>query len=151
MSKQEVNTDAKKEFHAAMLALHADVGAMTKDTANPFYKSKYVPLDKMITALKPVLQKHGFILSQPTDVAGGTGGLQNVVFSILTHASTGISESAKLGLPEISDPQKLGGAITYFRRYTLSALLGLVEKDDDANFASGKVVPKSKVSSKDHF
>jgi hypothetical protein len=43
-------------------------------------------------------------------------------------------------LPEINDPQKLGSAITYYRRYTLQSLLALQAEDDDANLASNKVV-----------
>lgn len=147
---KEIEASAKQEFHKALLALHGDIDAMTKDESNPFFKSKYVPLNKMLKILKPTMQKHGFILSQPTDVANGPNGLQNVVFSIIVHAPTGVSESAKLGLPELNDLQKLGGAITYARRYTLSALLGLIEEDDDGNFSSGKTAAKA-VKAKDRF
>ena len=43
-------------------------------------------------------------------------------------------------IPEnITDPQKLGSCITYFRRYTLKSLLAIAETDDDGNFASTKV------------
>lgn len=44
-----------------------------------------------------------------------------------------------LKLPDLNDPQKLGSAITYYRRYTLASLLGLQAVDDDANLSSGKV------------
>ena len=47
----------------------------------------------------------------------------------------------------VSDPQKLGSTITYFRRYTLQSLLALNTKDDDANTASGKTVSQTKVQS----
>jgi hypothetical protein len=43
---------------------------------------------------------------------------------------------ASLRLPEIQDPQKIGSAITYYRRYTLTSLLALAAEDDDANVAS---------------
>jgi hypothetical protein len=45
-----------------------------------------------------------------------------------------------LKLPPIADPQKLGSCITYYRRYTLSSLLGLQAEDDDANAASGNTI-----------
>lgn len=141
--------DQKVEFQQAVLALHGDIEALKKDAKNPFYKSSYVPLPTMIRVLKPTLQKHGFILSQPTDVANGQTGIQNVVFTSITHAKTGLSDTAKLVLPNLEDMQKLGGAITYARRYTLSALLGLEEADDDGNTAVGR--GKSKVSKQDVF
>ena len=48
-----------------------------------------------------------------------------------------------LKLPEISDPQKLGSCITYYRRYTLGSLLGLQSEDDDGNAASGNQKEKT--------
>ena len=44
---------------------------------------------------------------------------------------------ANLALPDISDPQKLGSCITYYRRYTLVGLLALEALDDDGNAAAG--------------
>lgn len=152
--QSQITIEDKKAFHAALLALHADIDSLKKSENNPFFKSKYVSLPEMIDAIKPALQKHGFILSQPIDVApaNASSGYRNVVFSQITHAATGINEMSKLALPDIEDMQKLGGAITYARRYTLSALLGLREVDDDGNTATGKKpVGKSKVSTKDKF
>lgn len=147
--QNNVNNEDKKTFHKALLALHNDIEALKKGESNPFFKSKYVPLPDMIDALRPALQKHGFILSQPVDVTNSQNGIVNVVFSTVTHAETGFSDTAKLALPGIDDMQKLGGAITYARRYTLSALLGLREADDDGNTATGKT--SSKISKKDKF
>ncbi len=155
MSQQEevLRQEAKKNvFHNALLSLHGDIETMKKDESNPFFKSKYVPLPKMLRILKPTMQKHGFILTQPTEVTNSQTGIVNVVFSTVVHAETGLSDTAKLCLPNIDDMQKLGGAITYARRYTLSALLGLEEADDDGNTATGKTARKTtKVSSKDNF
>lgn len=152
---EAMRQEAKKaDFHKALLALHGDIETMKKDGANPFFNSKYVPLPKMLRVLKPTMQKHGFILSQPTEVTNSQTGIVNVVFSTIVHADTGMSDTAKLCLPTMEDMQKLGGAITYARRYTLSALLGLEEADDDGNTATGKTVKKSakpKVKSKDNF
>ena len=47
---------------------------------------------------------------------------------------------SSIPLGDITDPQKLGGAITYYRRYTLQSLLGLQAEDDDGNTASGRQV-----------
>lgn len=148
----EQNLDTRKAFHKALFDLHGDIEALKKTEGNPFFKSKYVSLPEMLKVLKPIIRKHGFILSQPTEVTASQTGIVNVVFSTIVHAETGLSDTAKLALPAMEDMQKLGGAITYSRRYTLSALLGLEEIDDDGNTASGRTPKKvSKVKKKDNF
>jgi hypothetical protein len=57
------------------------------------------------------------------------------VCSVISDGENSIESGVKL--PEINDPQKLGSAITYFRRYTLQSLLSLQAEDDDGNMASG--------------
>lgn len=153
MSKEAIPATDKQEFHKALLALHGDIEGIKRDENNPFFKSKYVPLPKMLQILKPICQKHGFILSQPTDIINTQQGAVNVVTTFITHAATGLSESAKLMLEKQADMQKLGAAITYGRRQTLSSVVGLEEEDDDGNKLTGKVSSpvKSKVSSKDKF
>lgn len=152
---KEVNSEKQIAFYKALLSLHGDIETLTKDEANPFFKSKYVPLPKMLRTLKPVFQKHGFVLNQPIDVANTQQGMRNVVFSRIVHAETGLSEEAKMMLPDCAPTmkgmQELGGAVTYARRYTLSALLGLEEADDDGNTATGKKETGSKYSTKDRF
>lgn len=153
MSKEVVDPMiAKKlEYHQALFKLHGDIESIKKDESNPFYKSKYVPLPTMLRTLKPVFQKNGFILNQPADIINTQQGPRNAIASILVHVPTGLSENSKLMIDDEKDPQKLGAKITYFRRFTLSALLGLEEVDDDGNFAAGKKGSKSAVSSKDKF
>ncbi len=158
-SPQEIQADAAAaqvantlSFHNALLSLHGDIEELKKDEKNPFFKSSYVPLPNMLKALKPVMKKHGFILTQGVDIGSHAQiGMKNVVSSRVIHAATGLSQDSRLALPELVDMQKLGGAITYARRYTLSALLSLEEVDDDGNTASGNSVKKSAVKSKDKF
>jgi len=59
----------------------------------------------------------------------------------LVHVKTGQSIISGIELPQNSDPQKLGSAITYYRRYTLVSLLGLQAEDDDGNSAKPKPQP----------
>ena len=66
------------------------------------------------------------------------------VFTILTCVETGQSKSSSLELQPVSDPQKLGSTITYFRRFTLQGLIGIRTKDDDGNQASGKTINQSR-------
>jgi hypothetical protein len=110
--------------------LQNELGTISKDATNPFYKSKYFDINSLIGQLKPLLQKHKLILLQPiTD---------NQVRSIIYDLNGGSVESS-MPLPTDLDAQKLGSAITYFRRYTLQSLLALQAVDDDGNLASKKV------------
>ncbi len=54
-------------------------------------------------------------------------------------------------LPEITDPQKIGSAVTYYRRYTLQSLLSLQAVDDDANLSSEAVKSQKQVLSPERF
>jgi hypothetical protein len=69
----------------------------------------------------------------------------NKVKSIIYHIETGTSVSSEIDLPQLNDPQKLGSAITYYRRYTLQSLLGLQAEDDDGNKASQPAKTPTKV------
>ena len=154
---QQVSQEQRIAFQKAVLALHKDIPRIGKDSTNPHFRNKYVSLPVMLSVIKPIANKHGFILSQPIDVGSNRDGMMgNVVMSVLTHAETGLNDIAKLALSDSllqkKDMQGLGGAITYGRRYTLSALLGLEEADDDGNLASGRTsTKKSKIAKSDDF
>jgi hypothetical protein len=60
------------------------------------------------------------------------------VSTIIIDCESSETIESSIALPALSDPQKLGSAITYFRRYTLQSLLSLQAEDDDANKASRK-------------
>ena len=106
-----------------------------KNTAdNPFFKSKYAPLNDILTLVRPLMAKHGLsILQSP----GGDGTLITIS-TIIMHISGEWIEPEPLVLKAAkSDPQGAGSAITYGRRYSLSAILGISsEDDDDGNIAS---------------
>lgn len=119
-----------------LFALQQEIGAISKDANNPFYKSKYFDINSLLKQLQPLLKKHKLLLIQPIE--------EDMVYSkILCVEGTGGVISA-LKLPELNDPQKLGSAITYYRRYTLQSLLALQSEDDDGNSASGKTVQQEK-------
>ena len=117
-------------LHEKLFNLQQEIGAISKDANNPFYKSKYFDINSLIKQLQPLLKKHKLLLTQPI--------LEDCVYSKVICIDGGGAEVSALKLPEITDPQKLGSCVTYYRRYTLSSLLGLQAEDDDANAASGK-------------
>ena len=105
-----------------------EIGAISKDTTNPFFKSKYFDINGLLKHVEPLLQKNGLLLLQPI--------YKGYVISEIIEIESGEKIQSGLQLPEMDDPQKLGSAVTYYRRYTLQSLLGLQAEDDDANAAS---------------
>lgn len=100
------------------------------------YKFKYAPLDAILEKIRQPLHEAGLAVTQP--VTNGQGGA--AIQTLLLH-KTGQWMSVTFTIPYSGGPQEFGSAITYGRRYGLSALLGLAaEDDDDANRASGNDV-----------
>lgn len=114
-----------------LLEAKKEIGKISKDSKNPFFKSNYLSLNGLIDAIDDVLNKHELLLLQP--IKDG-----KVITQILDIEKDGGAVQSEMVLPNITDPQKLGSAITYFRRYTLESLLGLKADDDDGNLASKK-------------
>jgi len=125
------------EIYKKLLEVQKEVGAISKDNKNPFFKSKYFDVNRLIEHVNPILTKNGLLLIQPIK-----DGLQA---SIIIDSENGESVESYLKLPDLTDPQKLGSAITYYRRYTLCSLLALQAEDDDANIASKAKKSKPKV------
>jgi len=121
----EKNTN--NELNNKLYKLQLEIGIISKDVTNPFYKSKYFDINSLIGQLHPLLKKHGLLLLQPI--------IDNKVYSIITEINGDGKVESSIKLPEMLDPQKLGSAITYFRRYTLQSLLALQAEDDDGNKA----------------
>lgn len=110
-----------------LLDFQKEVGAITKDSFNPFFKSKYADINALLSVIKPSLNKFGLVITQPIVVIDGKNALATKLFD----GDNIVSEGAII-LPDNLDPPKMGSAITYYRRYSLQALLLLEAQDDDA-------------------
>lgn len=110
-----------------LLEFQKRIQAIKKDGKNPHFKSSYATLPQILSEVKPILTELGLVLTQP--IKDGR------VFSIISSGET-IVGASELKIPETLNPQQMGSAITYFRRYTLSSLLALEIEDDDGNAAS---------------
>ena len=108
-----------------------------KDSANPFFKSKYADLESVWDACRSLLAENGLCVMQfPGEFLEGCMSLN----TILAHSSGEyIKQTMEVPVTKL-DPQGVGSALTYMRRYALAAVVGVVQADDDANAA---VVSKS--------
>lgn len=109
--------------------LRNQIGKISKDKENPFFNSKYFDINQLLDNLQPHLMELNLNVTQPLE--------DGKVVTILEDLDSDETRRSELPLPDLSDPQKMGSAITYYRRYTLQSLLALEAEDDDGNKASG--------------
>lgn len=122
---------------AALTAAQNDLPAIAKDATNPHFKSRFASLGAIIEAVRPVLAKHKLAIVQGATLPESDANAKVTGFSVetmLVHES-GEWICATLPVPLAkADPQGAGAAMTYGRRYGLSALLSLnTDEDDDGN------------------
>lgn len=132
-------SETLKEIAPALVAFQAEVKDPRKDSDNPYFKSKYVELDGLMMAVRPVANKHGLFISQDVTTEMTDSGKTKVwCRTRLTHTSGEFIESdGQFNIAKGNDPQSIGSSETYIRRYDLSAFLGIAwDKDDDGNAAS---------------
>ena len=116
-------------IHKKVFELLSEIDPLKKTGENPHFKSRYFDINQLIHSLKPLLIKHKLLLLQPI--------IDNKQYSIIMDIdNTDDKIESYIQLPNEHNPQKLGSAITYYRRYTLASLLGLEAVDDDANLIS---------------
>ena len=126
-----------KALAAALAAAQGEMPAVKPNATNPHFKSKFVTLDHLLAAIRPVLRKHGLAVAQFPSI--GPAG-EPALTTTLLHTSGEHLTHQMLLLPAKPDPQGQGSALTYARRYALSAVLGISsEEDDDGNAASEPV------------
>ena len=122
-------SEQTNEIIAAMLLVSKELQNPMAIADNPFYKSKYTPLDYLINHIKKVINKHQLFISQSAEMFTDT----IIVVTRLFHESGQFIET-KTGVPRGTDVQKSGAAITYARRYALSAMFNIAsDMDNDGN------------------
>ncbi|MDW3933050.1 ERF family protein [Staphylococcus saprophyticus] len=132
MNKSESITKINK----ALVEFHKQVKQPMKDAKNPFFKSKYVPLENVVEAIDEVAPSLGLSFTQwaSNDANGRVG-----VSTMLLHESGEYIEYDPVYMKADKETaQGAGALISYLKRYSLSAVFGITsDQDDDGNHASG--------------
>lgn len=124
-------SDSIKEIAKALCIVQANLKGAKADAENPFFKSKYADLHSVVEAARELLGENGLSVVQTAELIGNVPCLN----TCLMHTSgEWISGSLPL-YPKSLDPQSIGSAISYGRRYSLAAMLGIVQVDDDGEKA----------------
>ncbi len=126
----------KPDFDQDLFKLLHDVNNPYNSDKNPHFNSKFAGLGSCLKTIKPALKENNFALQQIVKQLESGGA---VLQTNLIHLSGKVVCDG--GIPLVSkdanDPQKLGGSITYARRYGMCAILGIVgDDDDDGNLSS---------------
>lgn len=117
----------------ALSKAQAEFKQVHKTNTNPYFKSKYAPLENIIEAVVPALSKYGLSVVQIPENDGGRATIKTVI----GHSSGDQISGTMSMTPTKNDPQGMGSAYTYARRYSLAMMLNVAaEEDDDANAAS---------------
>jgi hypothetical protein len=119
---------------AALVQAQAEIKSIHKDRENSHFRNKYATLDAIVETVRPILAKHGLAVVQGATMPHTSEGGTLVAFAVgtrLVHQSGEWMESYALMPLAKLDPQGAGAALTYGRRYSLSALLSLATDDDD--------------------
>ena len=129
-----MNSENLNELAAALAKAQGEITGALKDSANPFFKSKYADLASCWDACRAALSKNGLAVIQcPTTEATGT-----YLVTTLLHSSGQWMRSSLIVSPKDDTPQAMGSALTYARRYALTAMVGVAQVDDDGNAASAR-------------
>ncbi len=139
MNRSDNITELAKALHRAQ----GKIKHAVKDSANPFFKSKYADLTSVWDAIREAFQVEGLSVSQlPSISEQGSSCLE----TILMHTSGQFIAAMCPLNPAKNDPQGVGSAITYMRRYALQAVAGVCADDDDGEAAHGRGTNKKQTS-----
>ncbi len=141
-------SESIKELATALAKTQGQLTSAKKGAVNPFFKSSYADLATIWDICRKPLSDNGLAVIQITNETGE----KIILETILCHTSgEWIKGSLPLN-PVKSDPQGIGSALTYARRYGLSAMIGITaDEDDDAEGAMGRAkTPELPIPEKSH-
>jgi len=126
-------SDSIKEIATALNKAQSEMSGAQKKSANPFFKSKYANLEEIITCIKTPFADNGLSYMQFPIAEDGRAGVETIIM----HTSGEWISNVLLLKCSKNDPQGMGSAITYARRYSLQSAAGVPSEDDDGNSANG--------------
>jgi NAD-specific glutamate dehydrogenase len=118
----------------ALAKAQGDIESAQKDSANPFFKSKYADLASVWDACRAPLAKNGLAVIQFPRADGNVV----TVETRLVHSSGQWIEGELTAVAKDDGPQSIGSIVTYLRRYSLQSIVGVAPEDDDGNAAQGQ-------------
>lgn len=135
----ETTPTAQAELYKAFAAAQSEFGVIKENAVNPGFHSHYADLAEIVRVVRPILNRHGIALSWDSAAVSNSGTVS--VGVSLYHSAGGVLRFMPISVPwearkGINAAQAVGSALTYAKRYAISAALGLsTDEDDDGNAA----------------
>jgi len=130
-------SESIKEIATALSKAQAEMSGAKKSSKNPFFKSSYANLEEVIHCVKEPFANNDLSYMQFPISSDGFAGVETIIM----HSSGEWISGELLLKCAKNDPQGMGSAITYARRYGLQSAAGLPSEDDDGNYATSPVKP----------
>lgn len=130
-------SESIKNIAGALVKFQSSVSKVSKESSNPFFKSKYASLANILDTIQKPLSECNLSISQFPD--------GDALTTIVMHSESGewMESSYVMPVAKQNDPQAMGSAMTYARRYALGSILNLnIDDDDDGEKAMGRNVVK---------
>ncbi len=127
------HSESLEHIAPALIAAQGMIQGAIKDANNPFFKSSYADLESCWDAVKPALQANGLAIVQTMSFVPEAG---PSLITMLLHSTGEYISGEQPVCAKTNTPQDMGSAITYARRYGLSAIVGLIQVDDDGHAAT---------------
>ena len=120
---------------SALAKAQSQIGVASKDKVNPAFNSRYVDLSAVLTAVLPAWNANGLAVTQFPLVSDGNEWIE--LTTLVSHSSGEFLEHAmRMPVGGKRDAHAVGSATTYARRYSVAAIAGVIQDDDDGNLAS---------------
>lgn len=135
-------TELQPELAAALVAFQASAPTINKGRtaliptkSGGSYSYKYADLSDIWESIREPLKANGLAVTQ--SLTGGSSGFMGIRTTVWHKSGQHISDTVELAINQRT-PQEVGSQVTYFKRYALSALLGLSTEDDDDGAAASR-------------
>ena len=119
-----------QDLYLKIAKVQQQLSPLKKDSTNPFLKNKYVSLNLIIEILEPLLNQSNLLVTHFVN--------DGCVVTRVACLDSGQYLDSLFPLPHSDDPQKIGSAVSYARRYSLTALFNLTAEDDDGEAGKGR-------------
>ncbi len=142
MAQFPMGSDQLNELFSALCKAQGEIKRASKDGNNPHFRAKFASLESVVDASRDALNKYGLSVTQVT-TAGDDGSLH--LITMLGHISGQFIYGRYPVVPVKQDPQGFGSALSYAKRYSLAAIVGVVssDEDDDGEAAMSRPAPQA--------
>lgn len=130
--------DTQKTLAQIIAEIQDEVGNIKKDSKNPHFKNTYASYEQVLEVLNPILRKHNLVIYHGFGEPIFENQIAVTTELVNTIKNKGLTTTLYIPVSKL-DPQMAGSAITYAKRYSILAMLGLGTEDDDGE---GAVRPK---------